>query len=260
MSRIAVDACHITVTSCQTCTFDFRLRGRSWRRAATFLPSGTVRSHNFFHRNIMTAMNDTIVNPETCLSLPLLPLLPLEDPTTARMNRKHKLRSKQAYVTETKKQKTGSEAETSPFGSLTSIPGVKLGSRYEPEVPMTKTELVQWRKQARRVRNRESAAASREKTRLKIEELEAALSESRRKYEAALKRIAELEKSCVQSLPIVDDPLPSIIYTTDIAPAVSPPLSPRESLILSFDDDDDDVHDLIRPMYQQSMISRPTAD
>jgi hypothetical protein len=41
-----------------------------------------------------------------------------------------------------------------------------------PPVPMTKDELSEWRKEQRRERNRESAAASRNKTRSRIEELE----------------------------------------------------------------------------------------
>lgn len=45
--------------------------------------------------------------------------------------------------------------------------------RYDPEVPMTKEEAAAWRREARRVRNRQSAAASRQKTRDRIEELEA---------------------------------------------------------------------------------------
>jgi bZIP transcription factor len=57
-------------------------------------------------------------------------------------------------------------------GNLSLIRGIKKQARYEPEVPMPKSELAKWRKEARRVRNRESAAASRHKTRLRIEELE----------------------------------------------------------------------------------------
>jgi bZIP transcription factor len=56
--------------------------------------------------------------------------------------------------------------------NLSLIRGVKKQARYEPEVPMPKSDLAKWRKEARRVRNRESAAASRHKTRLRIEELE----------------------------------------------------------------------------------------
>ena len=44
--------------------------------------------------------------------------------------------------------------------------------KYDPEVPMSKEQAANWRREARRVRNRQSAAASRQKTRTKIAELE----------------------------------------------------------------------------------------
>lgn len=74
-----------------------------------------------------------------------------------------------------------------------SLRGIKKQARYEPGVPMTKEELAAWRKEARRVRNRESAAASRQKTKERIEVLEAQVSTLQAKYDAALHRIAELE-------------------------------------------------------------------
>jgi len=80
-------------------------------------------------------------------------------------------------------------------GNLASIRGIKKKARYDPGVPMTKAELREWRKEARRVRNRESAAASRKKTRSRIGELETDLSSMRDKYEAAMQRIAELEST-----------------------------------------------------------------
>lgn len=76
---------------------------------------------------------------------------------------------------------------------LSAIKGIKKQARYEPVIPMSKTELSKWRKEARRVRNRESAAASRRKTRDRIDELESQVKELEAKYGAALKRIAELE-------------------------------------------------------------------
>ena len=51
---------------------------------------------------------------------------------------------------------------------------------------MTKEEAAAWRREARRVRNRQSAAASRQKTRDRIEELEA-------EVESWQKKFAELE-------------------------------------------------------------------
>lgn len=75
------------------------------------------------------------------------------------------------------------------------IRGIKKQARYVPGVPMSRDELKAWRKEARRVRNRESAAASRQKTRSRIEQLEEEVEEWKVKYSAALQRIIELEQS-----------------------------------------------------------------
>lgn len=73
------------------------------------------------------------------------------------------------------------------------ITGIKKQSRYDPGVTMTRDELKSWRKEARRVRNRESAAASRQKNRERITELETEVDEIKQKYAAALKLIIDLE-------------------------------------------------------------------
>jgi len=62
-------------------------------------------------------------------------------------------------------------------------------------VPMTKEELKSWRKEARRVRNRESAAASRRRNRARIDVLEDEVEAMRSKYAAALRHIMDLEGS-----------------------------------------------------------------
>jgi hypothetical protein len=73
-----------------------------------------------------------------------------------------------------------------------SITGIKKQSRYDPGVPMTREELKAWRKEARRVRNRESAA-SRIRNRERISELTIENDALKAKYSTALKRIVELE-------------------------------------------------------------------
>jgi Basic region leucine zipper len=99
----------------------------------------------------------------------------------------------------TRKRKSPDEGdEKTPSISTTMdlslIRGIKKQARYEPTVPMSsKAELAAWRKEARRIRNRESAAASRNKTRQRIEELEHDLSQVQKLYDAALERIAQLE-------------------------------------------------------------------
>jgi len=74
-----------------------------------------------------------------------------------------------------------------------SITGIKKQSRYMPGVPMTKEELKAWRKEARRVRNRESAAASRRRNRDRVSVLEQEVEAMKTKYAAALKYILDLE-------------------------------------------------------------------
>lgn len=73
------------------------------------------------------------------------------------------------------------------------ITGIKRQSRYDPGVSMTKDELKTWRKEARRVRNRESAAASRKKIRETTTILESQLKDAKSKYTAALRYILTLE-------------------------------------------------------------------
>jgi len=73
------------------------------------------------------------------------------------------------------------------------ITGIKRQSRYDPGVSMTKEELKAWRKEARRVRNRESAAASRRKNREAITKLETEVEDMKTKYCEALRYILQLE-------------------------------------------------------------------
>lgn len=79
------------------------------------------------------------------------------------------------------------------------ITGIKKQSRYDPGVEMTKDELKAWRKEARRVRNRESAAASRKKNRESIEMLEVKVQGIQSKYDAALRYIMNLEQQVRRS-------------------------------------------------------------
>lgn len=177
-----------------------------------------------------------------------------------------------------------------------SVRGIKKQARYEPGVPMSKEELVKWRKEARRVRNRESAAASRQRTRERINELEAIVEDLESKYSAALDLIKKLQAEknlptsprsvfspeVIRQLPstgvgavreqepaVVSLP-PSVVAPTspEVAYTVSPPLSPRDSFSLH-QDDKVDFHqhkekDQESKQQQQHyehiiQISRPTA-
>ena len=71
----------------------------------------------------------------------------------------------------------------------------KTQIRYDPDVPMSKEQLAAWRREARRVRNRESAAASRQRIRNRIVELEEEVGEWKEKYTLAMQRLQSLEES-----------------------------------------------------------------
>lgn len=126
---------------------------------------------------------------------------------------------------ETEVAADGELASTTRKIPLASIKGIKKQARYEPVVPMSKEELSEWRKEARRVRNRESAAASRRKTRERIEELEGQVSALEAKYASALARIAELEH---QETPTEVPSFTSAVVepTEPSSHRVSPTLSP----------------------------------
>jgi len=135
----------------------------------------------------------------------------------------------EAYEPDESEEEQGPPSGKKRKTPLSQIRGIKKQARYEPEVSMSKEELAAWRKEARRVRNRESAAASRQKTRQRIEELEAQVDVLQNKYDAALQRIAELEQEKFHgNLPEPTKVLSSI-KEENIPNHVSPPLSPREA-------------------------------
>jgi flagellar basal body rod protein FlgC len=70
----------------------------------------------------------------------------------------------------------------------------KTQIRYDPEVPMSKEQLAVWRREARRVRNRESAAASRQRIRSRITELEEEIEGWKSKYDQAMARLDQLKE------------------------------------------------------------------
>ena len=71
----------------------------------------------------------------------------------------------------------------------------KTQIRYDPDVPMSKEQLAAWRREARRVRNRESAAASRQRIRNRITELEDEVADWKSKYAQAMERLQTLENA-----------------------------------------------------------------
>jgi hypothetical protein len=102
-------------------------------------------------------------------------------PSDARKRRKEIIASKPLQPE--KRQKTaGEKAKT------------KYQNRYVPDVPMTKEQEAEWRREARRKRNRESAAASRNKVRGRIAELEEEVKSWKKRYSMLLDRISALER------------------------------------------------------------------
>lgn len=117
-------------------------------------------------------------------------------------------------------------------------------NQYTPKEleSMTKEELSTWRREARRVRNRESAALSRKRTRDRIEELEREVEEWKRKYYVLSKQdfnSDELEKEEVLHESDRTDEPPSKVAEIEqkrkciVSPCSSPPCSPLISPVLS---------------------------
>eukprot|EP00545_Synedropsis_sp_CCMP1620_P003679 CAMPEP_0119010820 /NCGR_PEP_ID=MMETSP1176-20130426/5270_1 /TAXON_ID=265551 /ORGANISM="Synedropsis recta cf, Strain CCMP1620" /LENGTH=276 /DNA_ID=CAMNT_0006963559 /DNA_START=52 /DNA_END=882 /DNA_ORIENTATION=- len=150
------------------------------------------------------------------------------------------------------------------------ITGIKRQARYDPGVSMTRDELTVWRKEARRVRNRESAAQSRARTRDKIDELAGELATLGSKYAAALERIAQLEAAASsndslspvtvsQEEAVEKEPVVSPISSPELTSVVSPVSSPRSSFSLNVSHH---YHqEKVEEKYQHIMdlIIRPTA-
>jgi hypothetical protein len=80
-------------------------------------------------------------------------------------------------------------------GESSSKRSKRMQVRYDPAVPMDKDELANWRREHRRVRNRESAAASRQRIRSRITELEGEVTEWKDKYKTAVERLKNLREA-----------------------------------------------------------------
>jgi len=111
------------------------------------------------------------------------------DPSSARKRRMKILANTRQS---SKRSKTSESENDSCQGDK---PKTKYQNRYEPDVPMTKEEAAEWRREARRKRNRESAAASRNKVRSRIAELEGEVDQWKEKYYLLLARIEKLENA-----------------------------------------------------------------
>mmetsp|Transcript_10205 Transcript_10205/g.22641 ORF Transcript_10205/g.22641 Transcript_10205/m.22641 type:complete len:295 (-) Transcript_10205:563-1447(-) len=108
--------------------------------------------------------------------------------------------------------------------------------RYDPDVPMSKEHAAEWRREQRRKRNRESAAASRKKTRDRITDLESIVMEMQRSYEAVVKRLRKYEPDAFsEDVPLKRTTAPltvsnPITYQAESCVTPSPPLSPKDCM------------------------------
>lgn len=127
-------------------------------------------------------------------------LLSAPNPTSARKRRKDILASlkssKRRGVCDEKTSKESiSISESTIPVPINLIMGNKYLNRYEPSVPMTKEDKSAWRKEERKHRNRASAAASRNKVRNRIHELETEVQVWQTKYTELMTRIEVLESA-----------------------------------------------------------------
>jgi len=109
-------------------------------------------------------------------------------PVTKRQKKEAAVPSIGASTKQTEKEHQGAGARNKGSNSK------KAQIRYDPDVPMSKEQLAAWRREARRVRNRESAAASRQRIRSRITELETEVEDWKSKYNRAMDRLEDLQQ------------------------------------------------------------------
>jgi predicted ribosome quality control (RQC) complex YloA/Tae2 family protein len=85
-------------------------------------------------------------------------------------------------------------SETTTTSSRKRVAKSKYQNHYEPTAPMTKEEEAKWRLEARKKRNRDSAAASRKKTQSRISELENEVTKWKSKYDLLYQKLNDMEK------------------------------------------------------------------
>eukprot|EP00557_Chaetoceros_sp_GSL56_P014714 CAMPEP_0176479364 /NCGR_PEP_ID=MMETSP0200_2-20121128/1700_1 /TAXON_ID=947934 /ORGANISM="Chaetoceros sp., Strain GSL56" /LENGTH=286 /DNA_ID=CAMNT_0017875403 /DNA_START=123 /DNA_END=983 /DNA_ORIENTATION=+ len=116
------------------------------------------------------------------------------DPTVARKKRKEIISNLRLQNTTKRLKEEEDDHTISTQDTDKTTTKTKYQNHYEPDIPMTKEQAAEWRKEARRKRNRESAAASRNKVRNRIAELEQEVQDWKDKYSTLLTRIESLEQ------------------------------------------------------------------
>lgn len=164
------------------------------------------------------------------------------DPTTARKRRMEILASTRKRLKEEPQDDNEDDEDEDDENStrmeeIQNIkPKTKYQNRYEPEVPMTKDQAAEWRREARRKRNRESAAASRNKIRNRINELEGEVQDWKERYSTLMQRISDVEQRQMQVQPMNQESAPLILQPAqgpagaDVNQYVSPCTTPASSI------------------------------
>ena len=180
---------HGTGNQLRTRTFATFLQMATTEQPQTTSDAAMARKHRIAMRNRQRSVSSSSSDEET--------------PGEAKSNKRQRLALEAEPVTVSSSSvlEVSETSKATPKQILESIrkkkphiTGIKKQSRYDPGVAMTKEELKAWRKEARRVRNRESAAASRKKNREAIDRLEIQVKEVQSKYDAALRYILALEE------------------------------------------------------------------
>ena len=149
------------------------------------------------------------VVPETTIDIPFL-----EDPSIAataaavamnnsaeveevinQPNEKSKKKSQKRPRKEIKAEEEEDDDDVSEDDDGNRDRSKKTQIRYDPSIPMEKEQLAAWRREARRVRNRESAAASRQRIRGRITELEDEINDWKQKYHDALQKLSQFQQA-----------------------------------------------------------------
>jgi len=105
----------------------------------------------------------------------------------------------------------------------------KYQNQYKPAIPMTKDQEAEWRLEARRKRNRNSAAVSRKKVRSRITELEQEVQEWKSKYDSLYQKVHDMGKILRCAMPSVEPLSPE---DTNHAYQITP---------TSFDNNEEDI-------------------
>jgi len=103
-------------------------------------------------------------------------------------------------------------------------------SQYKPEKDMSKEELTQWRKHQRKLRNRQSAAASRQKVRNRVHNLEEQVQLLQHKYNIVLNRLKQYEPFFNENELHNEQEQPDDVVSYSVSPSLPSVVSCNDSI------------------------------